>query len=136
MKQTALISTLALVFSIAAAHADTASLKDNMKHIRALVKGITAVVSDPSKNKQSAADAASIANLFMTAEGQVPDSISELPANEQAAALDDYKSMIQHEVDYALSLEKAFETGDNAKAASILQQMDDLKHDGHAKYAD
>jgi hypothetical protein len=39
-------------------------------------------------------------------------------------------------VDYALSLEKAFESGDNAKAASILQQMDDLRKDGHEKYAD
>lgn len=136
MKQTALISTLALVFCIAAAHADTASLKDNMKHIKSLFKGISAAVNDPSKNKQSAADAASIANLFMTVEGQTPESISALPANEQAAALEDYKTMIQHEVDYALSLEKAFENGDNAKAAGILQQMDDLKHEGHEKYAD
>jgi hypothetical protein len=107
-----------------------------MKHIKQLFKGISATVSDPAKNAQNAADAASIANIFATVEDQVPDSISSLPAGEQAAALADYKDMIRREVDFATSLEKAFETNNNSLASSILQQMDDLRKDGHEKYAD
>lgn len=136
MKSTVLMSTLTLAFVLSTAHANPASLEDNMKHIKTLFKGISASVKDPSKNAQSAADAATIANLFTVVEGQVPDSILDLPANEQKAALDDFKSMIQQEVDFSIALEKAFESGDNAKAASLLQQMDDLRKEGHEKYSD
>jgi hypothetical protein len=142
MKRAFLMFIPILALTLSAAHADSTSpasptsLKDNMKHIKQLFKGISATVSNPSKNAQNAADAASIANLFAAVEDQVPDSISSLPADEQTAALADYKSMIHHEVDLATSLEKALETNDNATAASILQQMDSLRKDGHQKYAD
>jgi len=140
MKRVLSILSLAFVFTFSLAYADpvsqTSSIKDNMKHIKQLFKGISSTVSNPAKNAQNAADAASIANLFATVEDQVPDSISSLPAGEQTAALADYKSMIHHEVDLATSLEKALETNDNATAASILQQMDSLRKDGHEKYAD
>jgi hypothetical protein len=127
---------LALALSISAAHADAPSLKDNMKQIRTHVKALGANVGDASKNVQSAADAKALIELFAAAESQIPDSITALPAAEQAAAVADYKSLIQHEIDLATALEKAFEANDNASAAKILGQMDDTKKEGHQKYND
>jgi hypothetical protein len=127
---------LAPAFMIAAVQAHAASIKDDMKQIKNLYKEISAAVSDPSKNAKSAANAADIAKLFADAQTGVPEAISDLPAEEQADANADFKSMIQQEIDYANALQKAFDSGNNSLAAEILQQMDGVKKEGHKKYSD
>jgi L-lactate utilization protein LutB len=130
----ALFMSMAITFAATQAHA--VSIKDNMKQIKILYKEISASVNDPSKNAKSAADAAEIAKHFADAQTQVPETISDLPAEEQADAIADYKSMIQQEIDFATALQKAFDSGNNPLAASLLQKMDGVKKDGHKKYAD
>jgi hypothetical protein len=132
----AAFSTLALVYTLSIAHADVASLKDNMKHIKQIFKAISTAVSDPSKNAQSSADAASLVNLFGAVEGQTPESISSLPASEQPAALEEFKTLIHHEVELATALQKAFDSNNNSMAADLLRQMDAVRKDGHLKFAD
>jgi hypothetical protein len=143
MRSTSVVLVLASFALFAASSANATalstsalSLKGNMKQIKHLFKRVVAAVNDPSKNTQSAADAASLVALFSTVEDQVPDTISSLPAAEQPAALADYKSLIQKEVEAATALEHAFESGDNAAAALILKEMDDVRRDGHEKYSD
>ncbi|MFL5813473.1 MAG: cytochrome b562 [Bdellovibrionia bacterium] len=134
MKLSVLFLSMAITFAAAQAHA--VSIKDNMKQIKTLFKGISTAVADSTKNAKSAADAAEIAKLFSAVQGEVPESISDLPADEQPAAIEDYKAMIQQEIDFATALQKAFDSGNNQLAAKLLQQMDGVKKDGHKKYAD
>lgn len=136
VKLTLSILFLSVSFSLAAGHASAASIKNDMKQIKALYKEISASVNDPSKNAKSAADAAEIAKLFADAQTGTPDTIADLPAEEQADAIADFKSMIQQEIDFAASLQKAFDSGDNKLAADLLQKMDGVKKEGHKKYSD
>lgn len=136
MKRSLSVIFVSMAFTLAAAQVHAASIKSNMKQIKALYKEISASVNDPSKNAKSAVNAAEIAKHFADAQTQVPETIEDLPAAEQADAIADYKSMIQQEIDYATALQKAFDSGDNPLAAKLLQQMDGVKKEGHMKYSD
>jgi L-lactate utilization protein LutB len=135
-KRTLSVLFLSMAITFAAVQAHAVSIKDNMKQIKNLYKEIAASVNDPSKNAKSAADAAEIAKHFADVQTQVPDTISDLPVEEQADAIADFKSMIQQEIDFATALEKAFDAGDNKLAADLLQKMDAVKKEGHKKYSD
>ena len=126
--------TLILVQS-AFAQTQTPTLKATMDSIGALVGTIVKSANDPSKNVNSAASAEQLVTLFTTALKQTPDSISALPAPQQAAALNGYQSLIQKEIADAQALQKAFLSNDNASASGILQDMNTLKSQGHSTYA-
>lgn len=131
-----LVSLVSAAFTFSTAQAHNALIHNDMKQIKVLYKEIAASVSDSTKNAKSAADAAEIAKLFADAQTGTPEAISDLPAAEQADAIADYKSMIQKEIDFATSLQKALDSGDNSLATKILQQMDGVKKEGHEKYSD
>jgi hypothetical protein len=114
----------------------TASLKNNMKQIGTIYKALAVSVKDLSQNAQSAAKAGNLVQLFGLVMQQVPDTISSLAPDQQAAALADFKRMIQIEIDHAMALEKAFESNDNAAALSIITEMGATKKEGHSKYND
>ena len=110
------------------------TLAQNMDSISALVKTVTKNVSDSTKNTASATSAGQIATLFTTVLSQVPSSISALPANQQAAALSGYQSLIQKEIDDAKALQAAFLSNNNSSASTILQDMNTIKSQGHSTY--
>ena len=107
------------------------SLQDNMKAIGKLVKSITLAVNDKTQNATSAAQSKLLEQLFTAVLAQEPDSIAQLPANQQATALAQYKTLIQQELTDSQRLESAFTTNDNAAAASTLQDMQKDKTTGH-----
>ena len=111
------------------------SLSDNMDSISTLVRSISKNVSDATQNTSSAAQAGQLAALFTVTLTQVPDEITALPAAQQATAMSGYQSLIQKEIDDADALQKAFLAGDNASAATILQDMNSIKSQGHSAFA-
>jgi hypothetical protein len=131
------IFALAALFVSALAFADPApapTIASEMKQISALVKQISAAISDSTKDAQTAALAAELPALFATCQGLVPDAIASLPADQQAAAIADYKSLLQNEIDDANKLTQDLQAGDNADAATVLADMNSTKKEGHGKY--
>jgi hypothetical protein len=116
------------------AFADAPSLKDNMKAIGAAYKAIQATVGDRGQNAANAANADKIATLMQAAAKQVPDAISQLPQNQQPAALADFQRLINAEAAFAAQLKAAFLAGDNTTAANIVNKMQLDKKEGHDKY--
>ena len=111
------------------------TLAGNMDSIYAIVKTITTNANDASKNVASAAAAGQLVTLFTTTLAQAPAMVSTLPATQQAAALSGYQGLIQKEIDDAKALQAAFKTNNNAGAATILQDMNTIKSQGHSAYA-
>ena len=99
------------------------SLKDNMSAIGKAVKAITLAVNDKTQNSASAAQAKKLEQLFTAVLSQEPDKIAQMPADQQAPALAQYKTLIQQEITDSQRLQTAFATNDNASAAAILQDM-------------
>jgi len=132
---TLVLMTLSLTATSAFAQdASAASLKQNMKQIGTLFKAMSTTINDSSKNQDNAKAADQILGLFKLVINQVPDAIEQMPSDQQAAAITDFKSLIQKEIDYTTQLENAFLSNDNAAAAKIYQEMKDTKADGHQKY--
>lgn len=110
------------------------SLKQNMKKIGNLFKTLGSAVSDPTLNAESAQNADQLTALFIEAQSMIPDSIASLSGVEQNAAISDYKSMLQSEADLSKRLSAAFKKNDNNGASALLNQINNLKKDGHNKY--
>jgi len=110
------------------------SLKQNMKAAEKNLKAIAATVNDPSKNQENAALAYDAAAYFHMTYSQVPESISDLPASRQQAALQGYQAEIRKSVEACVNLQQALLANDNATAAQILKSLSDLKDEGHDQY--
>ena len=108
-----------------------ATLKANMDTIKSLVAPLLKNVNDSSQNQTSASQAAQLITVFGAVLSQAPSMIATMPADQQAAALATYKSMIQKEIDDSTALQKALLANDNATASSVLQDMISLKLQGH-----
>ena len=130
MKLTVVI--LGILMSMPAMANDT--IKQDMKQIAGLFKQIATTMGDASKNQANAAAASQIAALFQNAAGQEPDSILKLPVGQQSAAVADYRNMVTQEANLASAMAKDFATNNNAAVGAVLQQMSDLKKEGHDKY--
>jgi hypothetical protein len=131
-----LFSLLLISFSLisSASFAQNASLKQNMKAIDKLVKAIKLTVADPAQNTNNTGLASQIAPLFQAALQQMPDMIGDLPADQQARAVEGYHHMIQQEIEMAQNLQAAFQANDNAQAGVVLKKMLELKSDGHDQF--
>jgi hypothetical protein len=134
MKRALLALALLTLPALAFADAPAASLKDNMKAIGKLYKSVQATVGDRGQNTANAASAGQMATLFTAVAKQVPDSITQLPPNQQKAALADFQRLINAEEKFAESLKAAFAAGDNTAAADIVNKMNLDKKEGHDKY--
>jgi hypothetical protein len=126
-----LTSTLLLSVSVLAA---IPTLKENMGALGKLSKAISQTVNDPSKNAASAAQADQMVKLFVAVRDQVPDTITQLPPDRRPAAIAEYKSIIQREIDGATALAAAFRANDNVRASTILHEMLNDRQTGHEKF--
>ena len=133
MKRT--LAALALLALPTLALADTAvGLKDNMKALGKLYKAIQATVGDRGQNTANADSAGKMVVLFQAVGKQMPDSIAQLPPDQQKAALADFQRLINEEQKLSESLKAAFAAGDNTSAANIVNKMNLDKKEGHDKY--
>ena len=137
-------ASLILALSSAIVFADDPApptpLQADMKQIGAIFKDMSTNVADTSRNQAFAASAEQLVTLFTDVQNMVPskiipDDIAKLPADQQPAALADFKRLIQLEIDNAKALQNAFQSNDNAAATGILQKMGATKKEGHGKYA-
>lgn len=113
---------------------DSNPLKAKMAGLGDLFVQIHQNISDPSQNQSSAAAAAQMVVLFTAALNLVPNTISALPADQQAAAIADYSDLIKKEITAATALQTAFLNNDNATAQTAFLQMNQGKRDGHTKF--
>jgi hypothetical protein len=128
------IAASAFVANGTAIATGTPTLQDNMKAIGKIVKSITLAAGDKTKNAVSADQAKQLAALFSAVLLQEPDSILQMPANQQAAALAEFKQLIQQELTDSGRLQTAFETNDNSAASATLKDMQADKATGHDKF--
>jgi len=134
MQKIAFLTVLSLSLFVGNTFAQAATIQDDMKQIGALFGQISKAVNDPSQNQASAVAAGQLVALFQDTLAQVPDAIAQMQPADQTAAVTDYQSLINQEVQEAAALQSAFLNNDNATAASVLQQMNAAKQDGHGKY--
>ena len=111
-----------------------ASLKDNMEVIGNTFQILGKQFRDPSKNADSAQQAAKLNGLFTASLNEVPSTIAHLPEEQKAEALAHYTTLMQQEVDLTVELQKAFEANDNAGAKVILMKMLDIQKQGHGAF--
>ena len=132
MKFKILVSMIALIVA-SFAHAND-DLKAIMKGMGKDFKSLGAQINDSSKNASSIQLAQDISNQLKKTNDMVPDEVANLPADQQAAALTEYKTTnkkVNDEVDQAIA---ALQANDNATAASILSQVANDKKSAHDKF--
>ena len=131
MKKILLTSALSLCLPL---FASAASLKQNMKELGGLFKQIAQSYSDTSQNATNAERATKMLALLQTVRGQTPDSIANHPPNQHENALKEYQRLIEDEITFANQIRGAFQSNDNKFAASLYNQMNSTKRDGHNKF--
>jgi len=113
---------------------EPATLKQNMKQIGQLMHTILMGENDPTQDALNAHVAEQVAQVLTYAKSQVPDSISSLESNAQAAAFADYQSLIEQEITLSHQLSSAFSGHQSSTVTSVVQQMLDLSKTGHERY--
>lgn len=135
---TALILTMGFILApFGRASADAIpdpTLQSTMKRIGQLNKQIKGALADATQNSANAAAALEMNGLFHRALTFTPDSVQQMPPESQAAAMIDYRALINDEIASCERLEAAFERNDNAGAAPIFEAMGMTKKDGHARF--
>jgi hypothetical protein len=108
------------------------SLADNMKAINLIFKAVQKAT--PDQLPGLAPQATQMAADFTAVLAQVPTAISNLPAAQQPAALVDFKSLIQKEIDLSKQLATDLKAANAADVAKELTDMGTIKTEGHSKY--
>lgn len=107
------------------------SLKQNMKQVGSLLKGIGRTVSDVSKNADNAIAANQMVELFHTIDTQTPHFIDSVPADQKPAALARYHELIQECINLTTQLSDTFTRNDNAGASAVIEKLLEIKELGH-----
>lgn len=114
--------------------AGTASLKDNMKALAEHYGAIRETVGDRAHNAANAERAKKMAELLRACLALTPDSIAQLPPQQRAAALAEYKKLMAQVATDAEALHAAFQAGDNRAAADLASKMNLGRREGHDKF--
>ncbi|AZZ36383.1 hypothetical protein CIK05_06115 [Bdellovibrio sp. qaytius] len=135
-----LILSLVLQSSAFAQNAsDTAAalpktLAATMKAMSSNLKSIVAQINNPQLNDNSATKADMFTALTLHSKDFSPDSIANLPADQNVAAKAQYDKMLDQTADLGTQLAFAFRSNDTASATVILNQLSQQKSDGHKQF--
>lgn len=124
----------ATLVTLTMSFASAGTMKNAMRDMGKAFKKINQTIHDSSQNQNNAVLAANIAQLLTNVVNEVPDTIAEMPADQQQDAYNHYQEMIQREITLAQQLEQAFLSEDSATAMAIFQEMSDLMDQGHDKF--
>ncbi len=127
------IATL-LIASSAFALVLPKTLGQTMKAMSGNLKIISAHVDDSKANANAAVLSDEFVQLTLHAKTFTPDSIKELPAEQQPAAKTDYDRELDLTADLGKQLANAFRANDNALATTLLDRLANAKKDGHKKF--
>lgn len=123
------IQILVLMFSaMAFAQVQPSSLKSAMKEMSTTLKTITAQASDATKNQSSAALAAKFVQAAEQSKAFLPTSAND-PASKAK-----YAEMMDQVIARGNELQMAFQSNDNTKATTLLNQLVQDKKDGHNQF--
>ncbi len=136
--QTTLI--LAILLSVGSVFADPAqlptTLANTMKAMAKDLKAITTQVTVADQNANSAALAEEFVQLVLHAKSFVPDTVANLPADQQDAQKAQYAKRLDEAAELGKQLVAALQANDNAKASLLLNQLVDAKKTGHSEFKD
>lgn len=110
------------------------TLGKTMKAMSADLKQVAAQVADAKANENSALLSDDFVAMVIHSKNFTPDSVAELPAKEQPAALAEYHLMLDQTAAVGVKLAAAFRANDNALATELLNQLSQAKKDGHTKF--
>ena len=115
-------------------HGDHTLLGEQMETISKAFRSLRRQAKDASKNAESAALAGKMHKAAMEAIKHDPAWTEDQPAGEQAAFVKGFKKQMETFIAALADLEKAFKSGDNAKAEVIIGELRDLQKEGHKAY--
>lgn len=120
MKKLGLVAFL-LLATIAVA---VASIASEMKTIGAYYKTVTLTINDSSKNSANIALIEKIQTSF--------SAVREIPPS--ASTADEFQSLVDQALLKFNELKVALANNDNSRAASILQEINVIRKEAHAKF--
>jgi hypothetical protein len=120
-----------LIVTSAFANDDLAKVMDDMS---SNVKTITKQASDATQNTSSASLCDKVIADIAQAEGLVPDTVSALPAAQQAASQQAYAALLGQLSDQFATLKADFQAGNNTAAVSELATINATKAAGHKQF--
>jgi hypothetical protein len=133
-----LIVTTMMFFAIGTAYAQMgaealpSTLASTMKAMSRNLKTVVAQAKDPQMNASSADLADQFVQLTLHGKDFVPDSIASLPADQQPAAKAEYEKVLDQAADLGRQLAAAFRSNDSALVANLLNQLAQIKKNGHS----
>jgi len=105
-----------------------------MKKIGRAFRALNKSVSDPAKNEDSLKQAGIIRAQAEAAVTLKPAKTADLPEDQQAKFVDDYRQDMKNFLADVISLESALKANDNQQAKELVAKMkQDMKH-GHKEY--
>ena len=113
------------------ANDDLAKVMDDMA---SNVKTITKQASDATQNASSATLCDKVIADIAQAEGLVPDTVSALPAAQQAASQQAYSALLGQLSGQFATLKADFQAGNNTAAVSELTTINATKASGHKQF--
>ncbi|HWA10487.1 MAG TPA: cytochrome b562 [Opitutaceae bacterium] len=137
MKIRILLCSAALAFSVIpglrAADGDT-ELQGKMQKMSSAFRPLRAQLSDATKNDDSLAKVATIKENATAALKLTPMKIADMPAADQAKALEGYKAELQKLIDTLDKLTAALKAGNNDEAVKIYADLGAIQKEGHSEY--
>ena len=113
---------------------DHTPLGEEMETISKSFRTLRRQAKNPDKNASSAALAGKMLAAAKKALEFEPAWTDDQPKSEQADFVKGYKKGMEQMVAHLVDLEKAFKSGDNAKAEAIIAKLRDGQKKGHKAY--
>lgn len=110
------------------------SLGRTMKAMSADLKAISTNVAAGTLDETTALLADDLASLFEHSKDFSPDAIDSMPASQQAAAKAEYNKMLDQGATMGRQLAVAIRAQNIDLARTILNQLSQLKKDGHDEF--
>jgi soluble cytochrome b562 len=121
----------------AAAHADSdekTDLEVRMDHMGRAYRKLKKQVGDPTQNASSLLLVATMQNAAKEALQFTPQKTADLPADQQAKFVEDFKAGIQGMQDEFTKLSDALTAGKNDDAIKIVAEIDALEKKDHKEF--
>ena len=135
MKKKLILAAVCLALP-ALVHAEQKTpLAKEMENIARNLRQLGPQVNDSSKRDAALAEIHSIQKSAQTAKGLVPAKAKELPSDQQAAFVTDYKAKMDQLLGQFTKLEEAVKLGNGAEAQKILTGLRSIKREGHEKFS-
>lgn len=111
-----------------------ANLGATMKSMATSLKKITAQAADATKNAESERLALELVTLTKQSNNFIPQTLKNLPADQQKVQLEQYKKLIDESVTMIEELAAAFHDNNNTKATDLIAKINAAKKEGHNQF--